>query len=336
LPPIRTKGWSAAAGVCGAFLALAGCSTGPGGSRFTLFPEGHHLTGAAKDARTAFSGPQALPRELDKHVAPLFAAEPGDVLLVQPANLDSPARFPGDQPVLPDGTINLGHYGLLPVAGRTVPDIEAQVKARIEEVMRAEPPPKEPRDGAPRGDWHDIGPITVRVVTRQSKVYYVLGEVNAPGSFTLKGNETVLDGILSAGGLTERASRRNIILSRPTPPNSCRVVLPVCYLNIVQLGDTGTNYQLAAGDRIYVPTREHGEPCGDDKKKKKQDCPLCGGPQVPCPGLPVADRGCGFKPALPGPDLPAPIAPPRTLDAPEPLTGPAVTPPSPESSSGRR
>jgi polysaccharide export outer membrane protein len=278
-----------------AVLALGGCSpSGLFGS--TLFPEGHRLTDSTKSVRNAFAGPQALPRELDKRAAPLYTVEPGDVLLVQPAELDSPARFPGDQPVFPDGTINLGMYGLLVVAGKTVPEIEDAVKARIDTAMKAQPAPKSPGDtGNPR-DAREVGPITVRVITRQSKVYYVLGEVNAPGAFTLKGNENVLDGILTAGGLTERASRNNIVLSRPTPANGCRVVLPICYLEITQLGDTSTNYQLAAGDRIYVATREHGEKCTDDKKKKK-DCPLCGGPQLPCAALLAPEHSCEFKAA---------------------------------------
>jgi polysaccharide biosynthesis/export protein len=287
-----------------AAILLAGCSTGM--FRSPLFPEGHRLTDSAKNVRTAFAGPQALPRELDKRVAPLYTVEPGDVLLVQPAELDSPARFPGDQPVFPDGTINLGLYGLMLVAGKTVPEIEVAVKEQIETVMKARPAPpaaKGPQDPVDRRDARDVGPITVRVITRQSKVFYVLGEVNAPGSFTLKGNETVLDGILVAGGLTERASRKNIVLSRPTPPTGCRVVLPICYLEITQLGDTSTNYQLAAGDRIYVATRESGERCTDDKPKKKE-CPLCGGLQVPCTGLPMAEHSCEFKTA-PGSAQPA-------------------------------
>src|SRR5579883_2426037 len=121
----------------GTVLTLAGCSTGPGGYRLTLFPEGHKLLESTKAVRTAYAGPQPLPRELDKHVAPLYTVEPGDVLLVQPADIDSPARFPGDQPVLPDGTINLGRYGLVVVAGKTVPEIEGLVKARIDAALKA-------------------------------------------------------------------------------------------------------------------------------------------------------------------------------------------------------
>ena len=179
-----------------------------------------------------------MPRELDKRPQPPYIVEPGDVLLILPADVDSPIRLPGDQPVMPDGTIQLGKYGRLQVAGKTVDDIEAAVKTQI--------------------DAKDAGVFTVRVVTRQSKVYYVLGEVNAPGAYQLSGRETVLDAVLAAGGLTGRALSDNIILDRPTAPDSCRTVLPVCWKEIVQLGDTSTNYQITAGDRVYVPAR----PCG--------------------------------------------------------------------------
>jgi protein involved in polysaccharide export with SLBB domain len=283
---------------------LPGCSLFPGIFRYGAAPGSNQLTDPAKEVRAAFAGPQPLPRELDKHVAPLYTVEPGDVLLVQPADLDSPARFPADQPVFPDGTINLGQFGLIVVAGKTIPEIEQLAKAQIEAVMKAHPTAKDPKD---RREQHDVGPVTVRVVTRQSKVYYVLGEVNAPGSFPLKGNETVLDGILSAGGLSDRASWRNIILSRPSAPESCRTVLPICYKDIVQVGDTSTNYQLAPGDRIYVPGRGPGEPCGEGKHGKRdgQSC----GPQHPCAAVP-GGPDCVYKPK-------APAVPAATLDTPQ-------------------
>jgi polysaccharide biosynthesis/export protein len=240
-------------------LAGTGCSTGSSG--ISMFPEGHRLIPAAKALRASYPDPLPLPRELDKRTSPPFTVEPGDVLLVQPASLDSPARLPGDQPVLPDGSINLGRYGLLLVAGKTVDQIQAEVRPLVEAQTK------------------DAGPITVRIVTRQSKVYYVLGEVNAPGSFPLNGRETVLDALVAAGGLNDRASRKSITLIRPTRPGECRVVLPVCYREIVQVGDTSTNYQLAAGDRIYVPTRD----CVDDFWHRDRSCPPCGAPQSACP-----------------------------------------------------
>jgi polysaccharide export outer membrane protein len=288
--------------------SLPGCSTGPDGFRSASISGPHQLNDSAKGVRAAYAGPQPLPRELDMRVAPLYTVEPGDVLLVQPGDIDSPARFPADQPVFPDGTINLGQFGLLPVAGKTVPEIEVQTRAQIEAVLNAQTIANEKKDTTGRGGPHDAGPITVRVVTRQSKVYYVLGEVNAPGSFSLKGNETVLDGIVSAGGLAERASWRNIILSRPTPADACRVVLPICYKEIVQTGDTSTNYQLFAGDRIYVPSRSPGEPCGEGKHSKR-DSSTCCGPEHPCPGLPPLKPGCGYQAT---PTIPPVAAPSET------------------------
>ena len=276
---------------------LAGCAGGPG-SPYSTFNPTHRLLDSAKDMRQAAPVPAAVPRELDKRPQPAFTLEPGDVVLVQPADVESPVHLPGDQPVMPDGTIELGKYGTLQVAGRTVEEVETAAKALVEVQAK------------------DVGVVTVRVVTRTSKVYYVLGEVNAPGAYQLSGRETVLDAVMAAGGLTDRASRDNIILDRPTPPDSCRVVLPVCWSEIVQLGDTSTNYQLTAGDRIYVPSRTFWE----QVLHPKPQCP-CNRPQTPCP-IPTAAPSCveATPPAPPDPPSgPGPWAPAETV----------VTPPKP-------
>jgi protein involved in polysaccharide export with SLBB domain len=285
---------------------LAGCSTA--GNRLTFFPQGHQLIDSARMIRSAYPQPLPLPRELDKRVSGPYTVEPGDVLLVQPADLDSPVRLPGDQPVLPDGTISLGRYGKLLVAGKTVEEIETAARAQIEAYLKANPDAL--AKGPPDTPVRSPGPIVARPINRVSKVYYVLGEVNAPGSFVLQGRETVLDAILAAGGLTDRASRKNIILSRPTAPAGCRVVLPICYNEIVQLGDTATNYQVAAGDRIYVPTREPHEN-GGLFHKPQPDCPPCGGPQSPCP-VPGGEHSHPHPEAL----APTPALPPALPDGP--------------------
>ena len=266
-------------------LLLAGCST-RASSGFGLFPEGHKLIPQAKEMRDAQPQAVALPRELDKRFAPAFVVEPGDVLLVQTADLDSPVRLPGDQPILPDGTIQLGKYGRLVVAGKTVDEIEAEVKRLVSLQTK------------------DAGAINVRVVTRASKVFYVLGEVNSPGVFTLNGRETVLDAILIAGGLTERASHNQIILSRPTPTCGSRMVLPICYDEIVQVGDTATNYQISAGDRIFIASKTFSENLCPNKK-----CAPCGGPQSPT-ALPPEKccLGSDVGPHYSAPVLPIPPA----------------------------
>lgn len=237
--------------------ALTGCSSS-GGRGFSLLPpQGHQLTDNAKDARDVNTHALMVPRELEKQPLPEYIVEPGDVLLIQPADLDSPVRLPADQPVMIDGTINLGKYGHVLVMGKTVPEIETLVRAAI--VAKTK----------------DAGFIQIRLTSRQSKVYYVIGEVNSPGKFQLNGNETVLDALLQAGGLTDKASRDNIILSRPSKPNCPRIVLPVCWKQIVQLGDTTTNYQIAPGDRIYVPGRSVWSTLPFCGKHEKSPCVGC-------------------------------------------------------------
>jgi protein involved in polysaccharide export with SLBB domain len=244
--------------------------------------------------RDAAPVPAPVPRELAKELLPTHIVEPGDTLLVQPVELDAPLRLPPDQPVQPDGTIDLGKYGRPLVAGKTLAQIEVQIRELVKTQEK------------------QAIPLTVRLIGRPGAVYYVLGEVNAPGSFPITGRETVLDGIVAAGGLTRRASQGNIVLSRPTFPEGCRVVFPVCYPQIVQLGDTTTNYQLQPGDRVFVPSKGMLEglfPAGCQKPAA-----ACCRPQVPCFGL-GGDGSCGpvwgpdGMPVMPGTAVPSPVVP---------------------------
>jgi len=125
--------------------------------------------------------------------------------------------------------------------------------------------------------------VSVRMTNWESKKIYVLGDVNSPGSFQYIGNETVLDAIIEGGGLGNKANRHNIIVSRPSTCGGCRTVMKVCYDQIVQLGDTSTNYQLLPGDRVFVPSMTFV----DDLKQTfnpfgNQKCPRCSGCDVGC------------------------------------------------------
>lgn len=243
---------------CLLLASLSGCSSGGG---LNLFPAGDFLLSATEQVRRSPPRMAPLPRELEKTVLSTFVVQCGDSLVIEPASLESPLRFPTDQTVLADGTIDLNKYGRLVVAGKSIEEIEADVAAAIQAV-----------DKRP-------APINVRLVNPTSAMYYVLGEVNSPGSFPLIGRETVLDAILAAGGLTDNAAPCDIILTRPSPPGGCRMVMPICYRQIVQLGDTSTNYQIMPGDRVYVATRSFCEQLLPIHKKK---CPLCCGVQCPC------------------------------------------------------
>jgi protein involved in polysaccharide export with SLBB domain len=288
-------------------VVAAGCSSS-GSSLFS--PPAYPLIKSAKAVRDSAPVPAPVPRELAKVLHQPFVVEPGDTLLVQPAKLDAPLRLPPDQPVFPDGTIDLGDYGRPVVAGHTAPEIEAIVQAAV------------------KAKDKDAPTVNVRIIGRASKVYYVFGEVNAPGAFPLNGRETVLDALVAAGGLTRRSSKDNIVLSRPTPPDGCRVVYPVCWNEIVQLGDTTTNYQIQAGDRVYVPSAGMLEGllpfC-----RNKHGCPACLRPQVSCFGGVCGACAGGEGPA--GISVSAPATPTATTTTRPPSwikADPVVIPPA--------
>jgi protein involved in polysaccharide export with SLBB domain len=209
-----------------------------------------------------------IPRELQKGVLAEYRVEPGDVLYMEPADIESPVRLPGDQTVQLDGFVSLGEYGRANVAGKTIDEIQSEVQSIVDTLEKGK----------------DVGQIIVRAVNWESKVYYVLGEVENAGSFRVTGRETVLDAIIAAGGLKNSANVRKIILSRPTNADDCRTVLPVCYNHIVQLGDSSTNYQLQPGDRIYIPSLGFFDDLVHTLfPRRRENCPKCSSCQNMCP-----------------------------------------------------
>lgn len=219
-------------GIVGILTLSTGCSSG--GQLFGLIPNRNPSSAMARALRQ--SGPVAVPHELDKATLDTYVLEPGDGLLILPTDLDSPAKVPSDHTILIDGTIDLGKYGRLTVAGRSMAEAESMVHEAIAAKTK------------------EAGFIDVRLVNRQSKTFYVLGEVRTPGTFSLAGRETVLDAIVLAGGLGDNASVRNVSLIRPCATGLGQI-LGVDYTAIVQLGDASTNYQLRPGDRIFVPSK---------------------------------------------------------------------------------
>jgi len=216
-------------------------STGCSSLGFSLWPSQFPLLNQTKEFAARSPLPSGLAHELAKNVLPEYYIEPGDRLLIEPIALDSNFRVIGDQEVKVDGSIDLGEYGRMRVAGMTVEAIESAIEERIAQLSAASEA------------------INVQLVETNAAKVYVLGEVGSPGGYVIDGNETVLDAIVMAGGVTSKASPCDMILVRPTRHCDNRVVLRVCYRQITQLGDVTTNYQLQPGDRIVVGSRTLGE-----------------------------------------------------------------------------
>lgn len=144
----------------------------------------------------------------------------------------------GEHLVRPDGTISLGAYGSVYVAGMTLGQVKWVVEKHLSEYL--------------------VNPqLSVDVFAYNSKKYYVIVDGAGFGqlvfSFPCTGNETVLDAITSVNGLAPSSSKKRIWLARPSPVHlGCNQVLPVDWNAITQGASTRTNYQLFPGDRVYI------------------------------------------------------------------------------------
>jgi polysaccharide export outer membrane protein len=144
----------------------------------------------------------------------------------------------GDHLVRPDGTIGLGTYGSVYVAGLTLNETKAAIETYLSRYL--------------------LDPeVSVDVFAYNSKVYYIITDGGGNGEQVVRlpatGNETVLDALSQVGGISAAASKSRIWLTRPSPVEECdKQVLAVNWKAITQCGDTSTNYQVLPGDRIYV------------------------------------------------------------------------------------
>lgn len=107
-------------------------------------------------------------------------------------------------------------------------------------------------EGAERGDpSHNVLLSTGDAVVIPEDVagfVFVLGEVQKPGAFRLKGELRVLEALALAGGLTEKAGVEQAYILRGKTQR-----IPVNLLALLSRGEVAENTRLEAGDLIFVP-----------------------------------------------------------------------------------
>jgi len=233
------------------------------------------LSGGCLHTKGEFIAPPpdgAVPTELNQVILPRYVIAPPDILYVQvlipppdhyiPADKPKPGVDPsieyrgyfsyplspqpieGQHAVQMDGTIDLGIYGSVQVAGLTTDQARERIREFILQQTERKP-----------------GSIQVRVsvLAFNSKQYYVITDGAGYGeqvaAFPITGNETVLDAIARIGGLPQVSSKREIWVARRSPHGSPDQILPVCWEDITMRGIAATNYQVLPGDRIYVQSQ---------------------------------------------------------------------------------
>lgn len=93
--------------------------------------------------------------------------------------------------------------------------------------------------------------VTVTLKSPVSHKFYILGEIANTGEYNLVKELTVLQAFALAGGFTEWASKKVIILFRRE--NGKEKIIKINYKNIVKGKDFSQNVLIKANDTIIVP-----------------------------------------------------------------------------------
>lgn len=101
------------------------------------------------------------------------------------------------------------------------------------------------------GDFVESPSVTVTLKASGSQKFYILGEVAKTGEYTLVKDLTVLQAFALAGGFTEWASKKEILLLREE--NGAYKAFRVNYKDIANNKDISTNIPIKTNDTIIVP-----------------------------------------------------------------------------------
>jgi polysaccharide export outer membrane protein len=131
------------------------------------------------------------------------------------------------------GKITLPLLGEVEVEGLTKTELEKKLSQLLEEKYLQSPQ------------------VTVFIKEYQSKRISVLGAVGKPGPYELIGRQTLLQLIAEAGGLTERAGDKIIVIRQLQDGSS--TALKISIDNLIVEGDASLNIPLEANDIVNIP-----------------------------------------------------------------------------------
>ncbi len=215
----------------------------------TVMVEGH--PGMMMHPHSGIIHSHAVPHEGHKTALPPYVIEPPDIISVQ--LLRDPKRVPqpidGQFLVRPDGSITIGVYGTVHVAGLTLDDAKSAIAEKLSKKLK----PYTVTDPDDKKVTIDVADeIVVDMVEFASKYCYLIADGGGNGAsvarIPINGSDTVLDALGKIGGLPPQAAKKKIWLARP----STHQLLPIDWRAISQGVQVASNYQMFPNDRIFI------------------------------------------------------------------------------------
>jgi len=178
------------------------------------------------------AAPQALARRANNAEAVLYTLGPDDVIEI---TVQRHPEFSGIHPINLEGKIQLKLLNDVDVTGLTKSELEQKLSKLI-------------------STYVNNPEVSVTILEYRSKVYYVIGEVAAPGRFYMRSETTtVRDAIVSAGlPLFSAAMRKCVVIS---PAEDGKVTKrKVNVYAILYGGDLRKNLVMRPNDTLYIPS----------------------------------------------------------------------------------
>ena len=137
-------------------------------------------------------------------------------------------EFSGGHMIRPDGKITIPFIGDIVAAGLAPSELGAVIKDKLKKYI-VEPD------------------VSVQVMAINSKRFYIQGEVNKPGQYTLLVPTHVLEALVNAGGFKDFANQKKIVIMRLTGER-----LNFNYKDVIRGKKMDQNIYLKPGDIIIV------------------------------------------------------------------------------------
>jgi polysaccharide export outer membrane protein len=175
-----------------------------------------------------------MPHKVDV-TAERYVLQPPDQIVVQCSEV--PEIHGHAQLIRPDGKISFEDIGEIEAAGRTPEQLANILRGKVLELYKLE------------GDK----PVDIRIISYQSKKYYVLGQVALPGPQVYSGRDTVFSA-LALTQPTPQAWIDRIQVIRPSRDGNVKAkIFEVNWDRMQAHGEQSKDVLLQEGDVIYVP-----------------------------------------------------------------------------------